>query len=552
MADQLDILFSQLGTGKWNLFHYFAVGYAISLPVPHALAGPFLAPRLKYKCHMPPGSEDDFFNTSSTDSSPCSYSVRNPDGFLEEEEEKICTQWDFENSTFTNTITSEFQLVCQKEYIRVTYQSMLMIGVLVGSPINGILADRFGRKTTFAGGCFLFTTMANISCWLPNISSILAFRFLLGIVFTPMLKTGFIMAVEITDPKVRSVVGIMQFLPWAFGTIAWGGVAYLQRSWRYLQLAVSLPGLLLLPVLWFMDESPRWLTVRGQHRRALRVLRRAARWNNVILPPDEEIIDLLRQNSDELSEVSKTKVCDKNRDWKSIIREYVTDAIILFRTPRLRLASMVMHLNYLVLGMVFYGIALSGGNFQFNIFTYIILMGLMEFPAYTVLAPIVLRFGRKMPIAACYFLSGSLLLALPFVPSSKQWIVVTIAMIGKMAIAMAFQGNNLFATELFPTEVRTRGVSSSFMLSRLGSALAPVITDYVGLLYPWAPSVIFGGFAAVAGFATLTLWETVGMALPCTVTQLESTNFNPTRRSFRRLPTSECEFPTSKIKATKV
>lgn len=55
---------------------------------------------------------------------------------------------------------------------------------------------------------------------------------------------------EVCEPRYRSVVGILLALPWALGTIIWGGVAYLIRDWRWLQMAVSLPSFLMLPAIW--------------------------------------------------------------------------------------------------------------------------------------------------------------------------------------------------------------------------------------------------------------------------------------------------------------
>ncbi|XP_066984510.1 organic cation transporter protein-like [Macrobrachium rosenbergii] len=526
MRDQLDYIFSTLGTGYWNWLHYVAIGYAVSLPSPHALAGAFVAPRLKFECRLPPDNDDTIFLSNDTDSDEaCSFFSKSQNGTLNEES---CTEWDFDNSTFKETLTSEFGLVCERDYLRATYQSMYMIGVLAGSPLNGILADRFGRRLTFVYACILFSIMTNLSFLLPNLPSVLTFRFLVGTMHTALLKTGYILAMEITNPKVRSLVGITLFLPWALGTMAWGGLAYLERRWRYLVMSASLPSLALLPVIWFMDESPRWLVVKGKYDQALEVLKKAAKWNQVTLPSDQELLKLMMEN-EASREGSKVNKGTSDESWKNILKSYVSGVIVLFRTPRLRVASTVMHLNCLVLGMVYFGLSLSGGNFNFNMFSYMALMGLVEVPAYTVLAPVVSRFGRRMPVSVCYLMSGMVLLLQPFLPSGHQWLIISSAMLGKMAISMSFQGNNLYASELFPTEVRTRGVSSSFMMSRIGSSVSPFITEYLGPIYPWAPSVVFGIAAAIAGFATLVLWETLSLALPDTILQLESPDFKATK-----------------------
>lgn len=56
-------------------------------------------------------------------------------------------------------------------------------------------------------------------------------------------------ALEVCEVKYRSVVGILTGLPWAFGTMAWGCVASQVRDWRWLQLYVTLPFILVVPLL---------------------------------------------------------------------------------------------------------------------------------------------------------------------------------------------------------------------------------------------------------------------------------------------------------------
>ncbi|XP_042206685.1 organic cation transporter-like protein [Homarus americanus] len=115
------------------------------------------------------------------------------------------------------------------------------------------------------------------------------------------LLTFFILALEVCEPKHRGTVGILTGLPWALGTMAWGAMAYLIRDWRWLQAAVSLPTVLNFFPLYFMDESPRWLIVNGQHDSALRVLQKAARWNNATIPLEEDLRDLMRNIQDEVT-----------------------------------------------------------------------------------------------------------------------------------------------------------------------------------------------------------------------------------------------------------
>ncbi|XP_066939689.1 solute carrier family 22 member 6-B-like [Macrobrachium rosenbergii] len=158
MINKLDELLDRLGTGWWSILHYVTMGYCMALPTSHALSGAFVAPRIKFAClHPSPEISDTFvgdnlklqnateirefpesyFNNSER---YCAYynKIRN-DGANENAQ---CTEWDFDKSVFTNTITSEFELICDRTYLRATYQSIYMGGVFVGSLLSAILADK--------------------------------------------------------------------------------------------------------------------------------------------------------------------------------------------------------------------------------------------------------------------------------------------------------------------------------------------------------------------------------------------------------------------------
>ncbi|XP_037786209.1 organic cation transporter protein-like [Penaeus monodon] len=551
MAKRLDDVMSRLGTGRWNLLHIISLSYCFSLTTYHTLGGAFLAPRVDYTCRRPEDAHDGAAaraasplsvpadgNTSREARPECSYFVLN--SFSGQVEEEPCFEWDFDNSTFSSTVGSEFQLACGWEYLRSTYQSIYMFGVTIGAPFNGVLADRYGRKMTVGVGFVAYSALAIGSCWIPNLSALLLSRFFMGAVHPTIQKTGYILGMEVADPKWRTHIGIVLFLPWALGLMAWGGFAYLVRDWRMLQMTVSLQCLAFLPTLWFMDESPRWLAVRGQHRRALRVLQRAARWNGVALPPEDELLLLLKDGvKDEAMERPYQEAhAHGSKGW---LRRRFDEVFILFRTPRLRAITLSLYSNYLLVGAVYFGLSLSGGDLSSDPFLYMALTGVVELPAYTLVIPLVARYGRRAPVVAFFFMGAVALLALPFVPTGSGE-SMTLALMGKMSIASAFQILDFYSSELFPTEVRTRGMSTSLVMSRVGSTCSPFITDYLGPLYPWAPSAVFGAASVLAGLATLPLPETLHVPLPDTIAHLEEREIRTS--GFLRLPVRDPRIPS--------
>ncbi|XP_066960846.1 organic cation transporter protein-like [Macrobrachium rosenbergii] len=480
------------------------------------MAGVFVVPRQPYTCRS---SQDDLraVDNNSTDT-PCTYYVRTEEDSYEE---VACTEWDFDNSTFTRTLTSEQVLVCDREHYRALYMSLYMIGVLVASPTIGYLADRFGRKTMFNLGTAAFIILSLISGWLPNIPAVLTCRFLIGILHVPVVKISYILGMESCTPEIRPTAGILLYLPWTLNVIVFSGIAYMIRDWRWMITAASLPSLLLIPGLWFLDESPHWLAVRGRYKEALQVLKRAARWNKSSFPSDEEVILAIKATT---VSAPKVKLEETREPWPTLLKRKVSDLFILYRTPRLRLISLVMHLNFFFIDMTYYGMSYSGGNFNIHIFSYLALMGVMELPCRILIYPILSRFGRKIPLIASLVSTGLVLLCVTAAPKDMKWLMVTLALLGRLCISMSSAVLYLFGSELFPTEVRTRGIGYSFTMSRVGSSLAPFITEYLGYKYHWGPSVVFGGGVIIAGLASTALWDTSNMALPDTIAFLESSN----------------------------
>ncbi|XP_063591330.1 organic cation transporter protein-like [Penaeus indicus] len=399
------------------------------------------------------------------------------------------------------------------------------------NPLRKCARYWYGRRPLVLMGGIAYVLVAILSTWLPNLSAVLVARFLLGVAHPLVMNSGYILAIEVSEPRLRTALGITLYLPWALGEMALGGLAYLLRNWRTLQLAISVIGVAMFPFFWFMDESPRWLMVTGKHERALEVLKKAAKWNKVSLPPENELLTLMKE------ELPPSKSDTSARDIKALLKSSLNNFLILFRTPKLRLITIVMYLDYLVLAMVYFGLSLSGGNLSSDPFVYMVLSGLMEIPAYTLAFPVVYRFGRRGPTVLCCLLCGVALFVLAAVPADYSWLIVTMALIGKMTITVAYQIAILYSSELFPTEVRSRGIGTCFMMSRIGSICSPFITDFLvrhgnsnnkmyyhyaqGSLISWAPSVVFGAASLVIGLATVALPETLGMALPDTIADLE-------------------------------
>ena len=59
--------------------------------------------------------------------------------------------------------------------------------------------------------------------------------------------------------------------------------------------------------------------------------------------------------------------------------------------------------------------------------------------------------------------------------SEMHWVVVALALLGKMAISFTFNGVYLVTAEIYPTTIRNTAVSFCSAFSRIGGVIAPYV-----------------------------------------------------------------------------
>lgn len=86
-----------------------------------------------------------------------------------------------------------------------------------------------------------------------------------------------------------------------------------------------------------------------------------------------------------------------------------------YRTPKLRLITIVMCVDYFVVAMLFFGLTLGASSLNVNHFVYVAIAGLVELPSTTIMIPIVMYFGRKKMLIFDFAVCAVALLAQPLI-----------------------------------------------------------------------------------------------------------------------------------------
>lgn len=425
-----------------------------------------------------------------------------------------CKQYVYDRSVYKSTTTSEWDLVCDKAWLRATGDSLFMVGVMLGSMIFGGLSDKYGRRPIFFLSLVIHLVGGILVAVAPEFISYVIFRLIVGSTTSGVFLVAYVIALEMVGPKKRLVAGVGCQLFFTTGYILTAGFAYFITDWRMLQVAITVPSIAFLVYWWFIPESARWLLTKGRVQEAKDLLQRASLENGVEMP--SEVLDTLLNNSeDSMPDAKKPSLFD------------------LFRYPNLRRKSILLFFNWLVNSGTYYGLSWHASNLGGNDYVNFVISGVVEVPAYTFLIFTLNRWGRKIILCGCMMLSGLALLATLFVPTDMPWLIVCLAMIGKLAITSSYGAIYVFTAEQFPTVIRNVGLGASSTFARIGGVIAPYVNHLSEIWMP-LPLVIFGSCALLGGLMSLLLPETLNKKLPESIQDGELFGKKPSKKKKKK------------------
>ncbi|XP_043521030.1 organic cation transporter protein-like isoform X2 [Frieseomelitta varia] len=411
---------------------------------------------------------------------------------------KPCETFVYDRSKYKSTTTSEWDLVCDKAWLRATGDSLFMVGVMLGSMIFGSLSDRFGRRQIFFLSLVIQLSGGILVATSPNYIFYVTFRLIVGSTTSGVFLVAYVIALEMVGPKKRLVAGVGCQLFFTTGYILTAAFAYFITDWRMLQIAITIPSIAFLLYWWFIPESARWLLTKGRVQEAKDLLQQASLENGVEIP--SETLDTLLNNNSE----------DSMPDYKK------PSLFDLFRYPNLRRKSILLFFNWLVNSGTYYGLSWHVSNLGGNDYVNFVISGFVEVPAYTFLIFTLNRWGRKIILCGCMLVAGFSLLAILLVPADAQWLIICLAMIGKLTITSSYGAIYVFTAEQFPTVIRNVGLGASSTFARIGGVIAPHVIHLSEIWMP-LPFVIFGACVLFGGAMSLLLPETLNKKLPETI-----------------------------------
>ncbi|KAI0226041.1 Solute carrier family 22 member 16, partial [Lamellibrachia satsuma] len=109
-------------------------------------------------------------------------------------------------------------------------------------------------------------------------------------------------------------------------------------------------------------------------------------------------------------------------------------------------------------------------------------------------------------------------------------LVTALSLTCKLGVGATYGIGLIYAQEIFPTNIRATCLGLAAGSGFIGSILAP-FSVYLFRIINWAPGVIFGLLALVAGLLTLLLPETYHRPLPTSVEEIAGWSRTDDKRS---------------------
>ena len=397
-------------------------------------------------------------------------------------------------------IKIEFNLNAYQEGFAV---SNLMIACVIGALLAGPIADWTGRKKVLILCAVLFTVSAILSALPRSFTELVIARFIggMGVGMASVVSPMYI--AEISPAKIRGRLVALNQLAIVVGIL----LSYLSNwllvdtginNWRYMLVAEILPAITFLVGLFFIPESPRWLTKEGLEKEALDVL-------NVVAGA---------ANSDhELQEIKKS-LAEKSTSLKELLHPSLRRVLIVGI-----LFSLFAHITGIDT-IIYYGpiIFLESGFKTDSALLASVMIGITNLIFTFVGMAMVDKAGRKFLLLVGLAGMGISMMLVGFCMQSDiisakwtlLWIMTYIASFA-MSIGVVIW---VYLSEIYPTRVRGQALSVATMVLWLGNVILTQLFPVMMERFGGGTFYIFSFICLLAFIFTWTMVkETKGVSL---------------------------------------
>ena len=360
-------------------------------------------------------------------------------------------------------------------------------GVLLGSLVFSMVADKIGRRPVLIGATLFFSVMAIATAYAENVPQLLWLRFIAGIGMGCIMPNATALIGEFSPKRSRVTLMMCITVGFTVGAALGGFVAaWMIPAFGWQSVFIfggAIPLVIALAMIWGLPESLQFLAVSGRGRETL------AHW--------------LRQLDPTIRVDASTRFVANEEGRRGV------PAVHLFRDGRGIVTVLIWTVNFMNL-LVLYSLSnwlptvVTGMGYTTQT---AVLVGTVLQVGGTIgtfgLAWLIAR-GGFIPMLTATFAVATASIALIGQPGISLALLNVIVFVAGWAIIGGQPGINALSATYYPTYLRSTGVGWGLGIGRTGAIVGPYLGGTL-LGLNWGPRELFLAAAVPALISTLTI-----------------------------------------------
>ncbi|CAM0909161.1 unnamed protein product [Alopecurus aequalis] len=413
--------------------------------------------------------------------------------------------WEWDRPAKTSVV-SEWSLKCAGPALVSLPASSFFAGCLAGGFLLTTLADSLlGRRKMLLMSIVSMSVAGVLTAFSPNVWAYAALRFVSGFCRSMVGTCTLVLSTELVGKRWRDTVCMAGAFCFALGFLSLPALAYTFRdaSWRNMYLWTSVPSLCYSVLIYvIVQESPRWLLVRGRKQDAIETLRQIASLNGNSITSSFSMLHACTMQED---------AADGTSGGGDGV--FATLHLMWERPWALRRLAAIMAVSFGV-GMVYYGMPLNVGNMGSNLYLSVMYNALAELPATILLLLLMGRINRRSSVIGLTAAAGLCSLACVVIPQGAARMAAEL--LSFFATCTVSNVILMYSIELFPTSVRNSAVGLVRQAQVLGGVAAPMVVA-LGRDETFLSFAVFGIVIGCFGMFAACLPETMGKRMSDTM-----------------------------------
>ena len=340
--------------------------------------------------------------------------------------------------------------------------SMTLIGVMIGSLLFSMLADKIGRRPVLIGATLYFSALTLITARVTTLDQLLIIRFIAGLGLGAIMPNAVALVGEYSPKQSRVMAMLVVSNGFTVGAAVAGFIAtYLipRFGWRSVfYFGGTVPLVIGLLMFVALPESLQFLTLKKKSGDLI------AKWLKRVEP------------SIALTPASQFVVNEEKKEGVPIVTLFhegrATGTLLLWTMQFMNLINLYMLSTWLPtiargMGLAATAALMVGTMFQTGGAIGSIAIG----------KPIE-KWGFFGVLIAC-FGGAAVMIALIGQPGLTKSMLFVVVFLAGWGIFAGQAGNNAVAATYYPTTLRSTGVGAALGVGRIGSILGPYVAEYM-------------------------------------------------------------------------